>query len=100
MEIRENPLSATVVLGPRNDLWEYSPSSKEWTWVRGSSTVPGNQLGIYGTEGTAAATNVPGGRSAAVSWIDASNNLWLFGGNGHDSTGAPGLLNDLWSYTP
>lgn len=94
---RVDPLGT---MGPRNDLWEYSPTSKEWTWVSGSSTVPGNQMGIYGTEGTAAATNVPGGRSGAVSWIDASNNLWLFGGSGFDSTGASGVLNDLWEFNP
>ena len=87
-------------LGPRNDLWEYSPTSKEWTWVSGSSTVPGNQKGIYGTQGVAAAANVPGGRSGAVSWIDSSNNLWLFGGAGYDSTGRSGPLNDLWEFNP
>ena len=87
-------------LGPRNDLWEYTPASKEWTWISGSSTVPGNQLGIYGTEGTAAATNVPGGRSGGVSWIDSSNNLWLFGGGGYDSAGNQGILNDLWEFSP
>jgi N-acetylneuraminic acid mutarotase len=87
-------------LGPRNDLWEYSPTSKEWTWVSGSSTVPGNQKGIYGTQGVAAADNVPGGRSGAVSWIDSSNNLWLFGGGGYDSMGGLRILNDLWEYNP
>ncbi len=87
-------------LGPRNDLWEYSPTSKEWTWVSGSSTVPGNQLGIYGTQGVAAADNVPGGRSGAVSWIDSSNNLWLFGGSGYDSTGNIRPLSDVWEYDP
>ncbi len=87
-------------LGPRNDLWEYNPGSKEWTWVSGSSTTPGNQLGIYGTEGTAASSNVPGGRANAVSWIDTSGNLWLFGGSGFDSNGSSGMLNDLWEYSP
>lgn len=87
-------------LGPQNDLWEYTPTSKEWTWVSGSSTVPGNQLGIYGTEGIAAATNVPGGRAGAVSWIDSSNDLWLFGGQGYDSAGSLYYLNDLWEFSP
>jgi hypothetical protein len=27
-------------LGPQNDLWEYSPESKEWTWVGGCGSVP------------------------------------------------------------
>jgi N-acetylneuraminic acid mutarotase len=92
-----DPLLTT---GPLNDLWEYNPTSNEWTWVGGSNTVPGNQLGIYGTQGIAAATNVPGGHSGASSWVDGSSNLWLFGGGGFDSTGAQGLLNDLWEYSP
>jgi len=35
-----------------------------------------------------------------VSWSDASGNLWLFGGEGFDSTGTEGTLNDLWEYQP
>jgi N-acetylneuraminic acid mutarotase len=94
---RVDPLGT---MGPRNDLWEYSTTSKEWTWVSGSSTVPGNQTGVYGTEGTSASSNVPGGRSGAVSWIDGSNNLWLFGGAGFDANSAGGSLNDLWEFNP
>jgi N-acetylneuraminic acid mutarotase len=81
-----------------NDLWKYSPSSGEWTWVSGSSI--GGAKGIYGTRGVAAATNVPGGRAGAVSWMDASGNLWLFGGQGFDSTTTANWLNDLWEYSP
>ncbi len=89
-----------------NDLWEYTPSATgntgEWTWMGGSGTVPfagDGPSGVYGSLGTPSSTNVPGGRSDAVSWVDASGNLWLFGGNGDDSTGALGYLNDLWKYT-
>ena len=84
--------------GPLNDLWEYNPTAKEWTWVSGSSTVPGNQIGVYGTLGTPASANVPGGRAGPSSWIDASQNIWLFGGAGYDSAGAGGDLNDLWKF--
>jgi len=86
--------------GPYNDLWQYNPTSKEWTWVSGSNAVPGNQLGIYGTEGTPSSTNAPGGRVDSVAWIDASGNLWLFGGDGFDSVGQNYLLNDLWEFNP
>ncbi len=79
-----------------NDLWKFSPSSDEWTWVAGSNT--GAASGVYGTEGVAAVSNVPGGRYGAVSWIDSSGNLWLFGGDGVDSMGNSGDLNDLWEY--
>jgi N-acetylneuraminic acid mutarotase len=81
-----------------NDLWEFNPTSKTWTWMSGSST--GGATGVYGTQGVPAAANVPGAREAAVSWIDGSGKLWLFGGNGYDSTGNLGLLNDLWCYQP
>jgi hypothetical protein len=84
-----------------NDLWEFSPTTKEWTWMSGSNTVPGansSQPGIYGTKGVPAAANVPGGRYGAVSWTDSSGNFWLFGGVGQDAPN--GFLNDLWEFSP
>jgi Galactose oxidase, central domain len=92
----ELPLTPTNS-GDLNDLWKYNIASGQWTWVSGSSTV--NQNGNYGALNTAASTNVPGARDSAVSWIDSSGNLWLFGGEGNDSTGAIGYLNDLWEYS-
>jgi N-acetylneuraminic acid mutarotase len=89
---------ASGAVGNLNDLWQYSPSTEEWTWVSGGSGH--NASGVSGTEGTAAPGNIPGGRNAMSSWIDASGNLWLFGGNGYDSTGNFGYLNDLWQYDP
>ncbi len=79
-----------------NDLWKFSGG--QWTWESGSNV--GSRKGTYGTLGTAAAGNTPGGRVGAATWIDASGNLWLFGGNGGDSAGNPGDLNDLWEYEP
>ena len=84
-----------------NDLWEFSPTSKEWTWVGGSDT--GEAKGVYGAIGTASASNVPGARGSqgiAVTWTDSSGNSWLFGGVGYDSAGTWGSLNDLWRYQP
>jgi hypothetical protein len=84
-------------LGFLNDLWEYSGGT--WTFVSGSSLA--NQIGIYGTPGTASTTNAPGGRQEAVGWADAAGNLWLFGGEGEDGNNPPtanGILNDLWEY--
>lgn len=80
-----------------NDLWEYSPSSGEWTWVSGSDV--GNKPGVYGTKGLVAATNMPGGRQYGIAWADAEGNAWIFGGNGLDATGGAGGLNDLWEYS-
>ncbi len=73
-------------------------TANEWTWMGGSDT--GDAVGAYGTQGTAASTNVPGARIGAASWADESGNFWLFGGTGYASTsaGASGYLNDLWEY--
>lgn len=78
-----------------SDLWKYA--NGQWTWVAGPSAY--GQPGIYGTQGTAAAANVPGARIAAAAWTDASGNFWLYGGNGYDSTGAHGAMSDLWEFS-
>jgi N-acetylneuraminic acid mutarotase len=82
--------------GKLNDLWMFNGT--DWTWVSGSNSV--NQPGVYGTKGTASITNIPGARDDSISWIDTSGNLWLFGGQGRDSNGLVGELNDLWKYKP
>jgi hypothetical protein len=78
-----------------NDLWMYSGG--QWTWMGGSSIT--GQPGVYGTQGSAAAGNIPGSREQAYAWTDSSGNFWLYGGNGYDSTGTYGFLNDLWEYS-
>lgn len=84
------------LMGLLNDLWKYDPSAQAWTWVSGSDIA--DQTGVYGTKGTPAPLNVPGGRFSAVSWLDSQGNLWLFGGEGYDSAGNIGKLNDLWKF--
>jgi hypothetical protein len=84
-----------------NDLWKYNPATNTWTWVGGSNVV--GQPGVYGTQGTPAPANIPGGRDSALTWTDAQGNSWLFGGEGLDSSTNPevyGDLNDLWKYDP
>ena len=86
-----------------NDLWEFSPTTKEWAWMSGSNTPGAIVYGVYGTQGVASASNVPGARSDAVSWTDSSGNLWLFGGEGPGSdpmVSAVGWFNDLWEFNP
>jgi hypothetical protein len=93
--------SYTTVGSYYNDLWEFSPTTMQWTWQGGASSVPSNALGIagaYGTLSKPAATNYPGSRSDMATWTDSSGNFWLFGGQGFDSTGAVGELNDLWMF--
>jgi N-acetylneuraminic acid mutarotase len=79
-----------------NDLWEFNTFTKHWVWVSGSKQA--NQPGVYGTLRQPETGNVPGGRSQAVSFIDLSGNLWLFGGEGYDSAGISGNLGDLWKF--
>jgi hypothetical protein len=85
-----------------NDLWEYLPSQKAWVWVSGDDTflpgsfVPLPQKGVYGTRGVPSPSNVPGGRSFAARWVDASGKLWLFGGQ--DGAISISECNDLWSF--
>jgi hypothetical protein len=81
--------------GLLNDLWEFTGG--EWEWVAGSNGPNAN--GSYGMMNMAGAGNCPGGRSNSATWVDASGNLWLFGGTGYDSAGTLGPLNDLWEFT-
>lgn len=84
--------------GYLNDLWKYNASAGQWSLVAGSSPI--DNPGVYGTKGTGSASNIPGSREEAASFLDAQGNLWLFGGAGFDSAGNFGLLNDLWEYDP
>jgi N-acetylneuraminic acid mutarotase len=85
-------------VGLLNDLWKFNPTTSQWTWVSGDNTR--NNLGVYGTKGTAAATNKPGGRNVHSSWVDAAGNFWTFGGRGIDGAGTTAYMNDLWKYNP
>ena len=90
--------SSLGYIGELNDLWEFNPSTFEWTWMSGTART--NALGIYGTLGAPSAANYPGGRQNGVSWTDNSGNFWLFGGEGFDSAtpSVDGYLNDLWEF--
>ena len=94
--------SATQSTGFLNDIWEYQNSTKQWIWWKGTSGV--NQPGAYiSTAGVPFVNNVVGGRRGAALWQqDPSGYVWVFGGEGYDSTSAkpPGYLNDMWTYLP
>jgi hypothetical protein len=98
--------STGIEPGLLSDLWEFSPGALDasaltyngqWTWQGGQNTF--NHAGVYGTLGTASASNIPGGRWAAATFVDASGALWLFGGQGYDKNGNISLLSDLWKYS-
>jgi N-acetylneuraminic acid mutarotase len=80
-------------MGYMNDLWKYDPVAGQWTWIFGDNGV--NVAGVYGTKGTAAGTNKPGGRGFITSAKDATGKVWVFGGLSNS-----GDFNDLWRYDP
>ncbi len=75
-----------LVVGRFNDLWKFDGTY--WTWISGSNVA--NRPGNYGIQGIVSSSNIPGARYGAVSWIDSSNNLWLFSGLGYPANGGPG----------
>jgi hypothetical protein len=95
--------------GVLNDLWRFNPSSNEWAWMNGSSTLTcemtmyGGQClvqPVFGALGAPEPTNTPGGRQSGANWVDSSGNLWLFGGAVTDASGGDLSLNDVWEYSP
>ena len=75
----------------RNDIWKYSISSDQWTWIGGTSTM--NHPGSYGTKGVAAASNLPPGRRSYTKW-KLNDKLFIFGGR----QGTLATYNDIWSF--
>ena len=90
--------SAGTFPGDLNDLWTYDPGSGVWTWISGSNV--NGASGNYGGLGPPPATGVPGARAQPGAWTDRFGNFWVFGGHGYDSGGNPGVLNDLWRFSP
>lgn len=79
-----------------NDLWNYNTEKHTWEWISGDK-IP-DQPGVYASR-SLDKKNVPGARGGAVSWLDASNNLWMFGGNVfYQNGGLNSFANDLWMY--
>ncbi len=90
-----------------DDIWEYDtagPNAGLWTWWKGSSNV--NEFGNYPTYlpvplGVPFVNNQPGARRGVAFWPqDSFDDVWVFGGQGYDSTGENGYMNDIWTYLP
>jgi hypothetical protein len=79
------------------DLWKYSVSTNQWTWINGNSL--GYQSPKYGVQGVPSSTNNPGSRSLAISWTDMNGDLWLHGGASFSNVSSTFTkMNDLWRY--
>ena len=77
--------------GLLNDLWKYTVSTNQLTWMHGTKQV--NSTAVYGTRGVPDPANRPAALTRASAWTDNAGKLWLFGGY---SLG----YNDLWKYDP
>jgi len=91
--------------GDLNNYWKFTPSTNKWAWMGGDSTInlpSGVPSTVYGTLGTPAPGNIPGGRNYATSWNDNKGNLWLFGGLVTGFEGDSGFSedSDLWQFNP
>jgi len=82
--------------GYRSDLWKYSTSTGDWTWINGATT-PGVQ-NSYGSLGLDSATNTPAARVGSVTWVDPNGNLWMFGGYSDGTSMGLQMYNDLWEF--
>jgi N-acetylneuraminic acid mutarotase len=80
-----------------NDLWSWDLTTRQWTWVSGSTTSAAP--GVYGTRGLSGANNTPGARVGALSW-NSDGRFWLFGGYGINAFDGEADMNDLWMYDP
>lgn len=81
---------------PRNDVWVFNMTRRQWAWVQGSSSI--NQAGQYGSQGVPSGNNTPGSRAAARECflVPSEQSLYIFGGSGFDDSGSFGYLDDVW----
>ncbi len=64
-----------VLNGSSNDIWKYNIAQNNWTWVEGDSiSTP-----YFREKGKADTVNNSGPRTANVSWVDTSGNVWVYG---------------------
>jgi gliding motility-associated-like protein len=81
-----------------NDLWRYSISTNEWTWMKGDGIWPTfSGAPLLGTKGIADATVTPGPIIETKSSYTLNNELYLFGG-GASLTGS--FSNLMYKYLP
>jgi hypothetical protein len=96
--------------GLLNAIWKWTPGPldvslpnqkysgsyvEQGSWTAVANVGAANNAGTYGAVG---AGGFPGGRWGAGFTPDAAGNVWMFGGQGFDSSGNLVLLNDLWKY--
>ena len=78
------------------DFFEYDIATGQFRWLMSSGTA--GAAAVKGAVGVFGATYHPGGRQYPAMWVDASNNVWLWGGLGKGTGGSEAQLNDLWKF--
>ena len=79
-----------------NDVWKYSLTNNDWTWMAGVNTV--YYMGQYTIKCDTVAGDMPASKyEMRASWQHPSG-LYFFGGIGNVSQYA--VQNDLWHYNP
>lgn len=82
--------------GDMCDVWKYTVSTDQWTWMGGNADAYG--FANYGTQSVPDVANSPGAREFPTAWLGDSNTVWIFGGYGFPAPGVWGYLSDLWKY--
>ncbi|MGA9068740.1 MAG: kelch repeat-containing protein [Terracidiphilus sp.] len=77
--------------GYLGDLWEFNPSTKQWSWVIGF---------VYADpHNSPANVPMPLNRTGSATWTDNQGNLWLFGGYDFLWPYGSSYTSDLWEYS-
>jgi hypothetical protein len=83
----------TTKLGWLNDLWQLNPVSKAVAFLAGSTVT--NQKGVYANKNALLGSRF----QFSMVYYDKNDSLIVFAGQGYDSVGNAGLLNDLWGFS-
>ena len=79
------------------DFWEYDINTNQWRII-GGSPFSVHFPAVYGEKKVPNPLNFPGSRKRSCSFVDKSDNLWLFAGKRQPENSFE-VLNDLWKFT-
>ncbi|MGD0938887.1 MAG: hypothetical protein ABR905_04175 [Terracidiphilus sp.] len=71
----------------------------EWVW-KGGAQAFSNPSGTWGTLGQSSSSFLPEPREYSATWVDGSDNVWIYGGYNPGESAGLTALNDEWNYNP
>jgi hypothetical protein len=92
-------LDAAGKSGYLEDWWKFDPSTGQWTWMGGSSSVSSCPL-AYGVLGEPNPANAPQCRDYPAAWTDSTGHFWMFGGFVVYSQDMTNSFGDMWELDP